>query len=158
MFSDEQLTFVQTQRVGRLATAGRDGRPHVVPVCYACDGSSLYIALDAKPKRVAPARLKRVRNLLDNPQVALVIDRYSEDWSALAYLLIQGAAVLLPPGDAEHERAVVLLRARYRQYRDRAIQEQPVIAIRPVSVVAWGALRDIGQKDQAARLDIPPPA
>jgi PPOX class probable F420-dependent enzyme len=135
-----QIAFIEAQRVGRLATADEDGRPHVVPVCYARDGLSFYIALDAKPKRVAHARLRRVRNILANPQAALVIDRYSDDWSALAYLLVRGAAALLPPGDAEHTRVVALLRERYPQYLAMPIDEQPVIVLRAESVVAWGAL------------------
>ncbi|HEX9370070.1 MAG TPA: TIGR03668 family PPOX class F420-dependent oxidoreductase [Roseiflexaceae bacterium] len=139
-FTDQQIAFLQSQRVGRLATADLAGRPHVVPVCYACDGASLYIALDAKPKRVAPERLRRVRNLLENPRVALVVDRYSDDWGELAYLLIQGSAELLPPGAVEHRRAVELLRQRYPQYRAMPIEGQPAIAIRPESVVGWGAL------------------
>jgi PPOX class probable F420-dependent enzyme len=109
-------------------------------VCYACDGASIYVALDAKPKRVAPQRLKRVRNLLENPRVALVIDRYSNEWSELGYLLIQGTATLLAPGDAEHSQAVGLLRDRYVQYLTMPIAEQPVIAIRPSSVVGWGVI------------------
>jgi len=70
--------------------------------------------------------------------VALVIDRYSDDWSELAYLLIQGTAALVRPGDAEHSRAVPLLRERYVQYLAMPIELQPVIAIRPAKVVAWG--------------------
>jgi hypothetical protein len=66
-----------------------------------------------------------------------VIDRYSDNWSELAYLLIQGHAGLLPPGDAEHSRAVGLLRERYVQYQTMPIADQPVIAIRPASVVGW---------------------
>src|SRR5262245_48099192 len=139
-FTPDQLAFLHAQRVGRLATADRAGHPHVIPVCYACDETSLYIALDAKPKRVAPERLRRVRNILENPQVALVIDHYSDDWSALAYVLIQGMAALLPPGNAEHASAVALLRGRYPQYGTMPIEEQPVIAIRPTAVVGWGAL------------------
>jgi PPOX class probable F420-dependent enzyme len=139
-FSDDQLAFLQSQRAGRLATASQNGIPHVIPVCYACDGASLYIALDAKPKRVAPPRLRRVRNILENPQIALVIDRYSDDWSQLAYLLIQGTAALLPPSAAEHGRAVALLRERYLQYQAMPIEQQPVIVIRAASVVEWGAI------------------
>jgi PPOX class probable F420-dependent enzyme len=135
-----QATFAEAQRIGHLATADRAGQPHVVPVCYAYAGGSFYIALDAKPKRVAHERLKRVRNILDNPQVALVIDRYDEDWSALAYLLVRGPAALLPPGSPEHTRAVELLRARYPQYQAMPIDEQPAIVIRVESIVAWGAI------------------
>ncbi|HEX5692200.1 MAG TPA: TIGR03668 family PPOX class F420-dependent oxidoreductase [Roseiflexaceae bacterium] len=139
-FTDAQIAFIETLRAGRLATASADGQPHVIPVCYARDGASFYIALDAKPKRVAPTQLRRVRNLLENPQVALVIDRYSDDWSELAYVLVRGAALLLPPGEAEHARAIDLLRARYPQYRAMPIEQQPIIAIRAESIVAWGAL------------------
>lgn len=138
-FTDEQLAFIQSQRVGRLATADRAGEPHVIPVCYACDGRSIFIALDAKPKRVAPQKLRRVRNLLENPLVALVVDRYSDDWSELAYVLIRGSAELLS-GGGEQLHAIALLRERYVQYQTMPIQEQPVIAIRPSSIAAWGAL------------------
>ena len=136
-FSPNQLAFLQAQRAGRLATATSDGAPHVIPVCYACDGANVYIALDAKPKRVAPERLRRIRNILENPRVALVIDRYSDDWSQLAYLLIQGTAALVQPDAAEHSRAVMLLRERYVQYLTMPIEQQPVIAIRPATVVEW---------------------
>jgi PPOX class probable F420-dependent enzyme len=139
-FSAEQLAFLQSQRAGRLATASQSGAPHVIPVCYACDGASLFIALDAKPKRVAPQRLRRVRNILENPRVALVIDRYSDDWSQLAYLLIQGRAALLRPSAAEHSRAVALLRERYAQYHAMPIERQPVIVIQPELVIGWGAI------------------
>jgi len=138
LFTPDQLAFLQSQRAGRLAIASSEGAPHVIPVCYACNGTSVYIALDAKPKRVAPERLRRIRNLLENPRVALVIDRYSDDWSQLAYLLIEGAAVLIPTGEAEHSRAVALLRERYVQYLSMPIEQHPVIAIRPAKVVAWG--------------------
>jgi coenzyme F420-0:L-glutamate ligase/coenzyme F420-1:gamma-L-glutamate ligase len=146
-FTAEQLAFLEKQRVGRLASANFNAAPHVVPVCYACDGQRLYIALDSKPKRVAPARLRRVRNILENPQVALVIDRYSEDWETLAYLLIEGSATLLPSSDPGHSRAIGLLRGRYPQYQAMPIEQQPVIAIEPTKIVGWGALRHTPQDE-----------
>jgi PPOX class probable F420-dependent enzyme len=139
-FTAEQLRFLARQRAGRLASAAPDGMPHVVPVCYACDGARLYIALDAKPKRVAPERLKRIRNILANPQVALVVDHYSDDWAELAYLLVQGRAELLPPSDQTHAPAVELLRARYPQYLAMPIEQHPMIAMTPLRIVGWGAL------------------
>jgi coenzyme F420-0:L-glutamate ligase / coenzyme F420-1:gamma-L-glutamate ligase len=137
IFSEQQLAFLDAQRAGRLATATRDGAPHAIPVCYACDSANVYIALDAKPKRVAPERLRRVRNILENPRVALVIDRYSDDWSELAYLLIQGTATLVQPGQPKHTGAIALLRRRYVQYQSMPIEQHPVIAIRPTRVVGW---------------------
>lgn len=140
-FTAEQSAFIEAQRVARLATSDALGQPHVVPVCYAHAELSFYIALDAKPKRVAPERLKRVRNIHANPQVALVIDRYAEDWRSLAYLLVQGVATLLPVGDVEQRHAVTLLRMRYPQYHAMPIHEHPVIVLRASSVVAWGAIQ-----------------
>ena len=142
LFTAEQLGFLAAQRVGRLASADRAGVPHAVPVCYACDGARLYIALDSKPKRVPPERLRRVRNLLENPHVALVVDRYSDDWAALAYLLVQGKAPLLPLAHPAHAKAVALLRARDPQDRAMPIGREPVIASEPGRVVAWGRLAE----------------
>lgn len=136
--TDQQLLFLQTQRVGRLATADPTGAPHVIPVCYACERHAIAIPLDTKPKRVTPQQLKRVRNILANPQVAFVVDHYSEDWNELAYLLIRGHATLLPVDSPEHQQFVVLLQHRYAQYRSMPIAAQPIIAIHPTSVVAWG--------------------
>src|SRR3954447_15918390 len=98
--------YVGAQRVARLATADREGRPYVVPVCYAFDGRRFYIALDDKPKTVSPRRLKRGRNILDNPQVSLLIDTYHEDWSRLTHVLITATATLIEPGSPDHARAI----------------------------------------------------
>ncbi|PYN10476.1 MAG: TIGR03668 family PPOX class F420-dependent oxidoreductase, partial [Candidatus Rokuibacteriota bacterium] len=68
--------LLRESRVARLGTADRAGQPLVVPVCYVFDGHACFSAIDAKPKRVAPRALRRVRNIADNPQVSLVVDRY----------------------------------------------------------------------------------
>jgi coenzyme F420-0:L-glutamate ligase / coenzyme F420-1:gamma-L-glutamate ligase len=140
ILSPEQTAFLVRQRVARLATADGAGEPHVVPVCFACSPGGIYIALDEKPKDVPPERLKRVRNILENPRVALVTDRYAEDWSLLAFVMVRGRAVLLEPGAEEHAAAVRLLRGKYHQYEKMHIEENPVIAIRPERAASWGAL------------------
>ena len=131
-------TFIKSQRVARLATADATARPHVVPVCFVYDGTHFYTALDRKPKRTGPLRLKRVRNIIENPNVALVLDRYREDWQDLAYVLVQGTARVLESGP-EQQRAVTLLREKYAQYQDMAIESAPVIQITPDRFVPWGA-------------------
>src|SRR5215212_327722 len=136
LFDETQAAWLATRRVAHLATAGPDGAPHVVPVCFAWDGQALYIALDAKPKRVAPTQLKRVRNILANPQVAFLCDHYDEDWSRLGYLLIHGTADLQGPGP-EAAPAMALLREKYPQYRVMPIELQPVIRIVPERVTGW---------------------
>ncbi|MBA2442192.1 MAG: TIGR03668 family PPOX class F420-dependent oxidoreductase, partial [Rubrobacter sp.] len=148
----EATAFLVRQRVARLATADGSGNPHAIPVCFACPrgAGSLYIALDEKPKGVDPRRLKRVRNMLENPRVALVADRYAEDWSLLAYVLVRGRAELLEPGGEEHRAAVRLLRGKYHQYERMAIEENPVISIRPERAVSWGALEEASEDSPEA--------
>lgn len=141
-----EIVFVQRGRVAHFATAGTDGTPHLVPVCYELaiedeKFGAIYIALDEKPKRVAPGELRRVRNLLANPRVTLLVDRYDDaDWTQLAFVRIDGEASLLAPGLAEHEMAVTLLRAKYPQYQAMALPERPIIAITPTAIHSWGAL------------------
>jgi PPOX class probable F420-dependent enzyme len=131
--------LIRNHRVARLATAGADCRPAVVPICYAVDGDVIYSPVDEKPKRVAPAELKRVRNIRANPNVSLVVDDYSEDWSKLCYVMIAGRAEVISPGESEHARAVALLREKYEQYRSMAIDERLIVKIEMKSVKHWDA-------------------
>jgi coenzyme F420-0:L-glutamate ligase/coenzyme F420-1:gamma-L-glutamate ligase len=136
----QAAAFLASRRVGRLATADAAGRPHVVPICYVLDGASLLLALDEKPKRVDVGRLRRVRNIQENPNVAVVVDDYSEDWSRLAFVLVRGAGSLVRPGEPAHAPAVALLRAKYPHYQAMALEERPLLQIAMTRVAAWGAL------------------
>ena len=135
-----QAAFLVRQRVARLATASDSGEPHAIPVCFAFDGRFIHIALDEKPKNVPPTRLKRVRNILENSNVALVADRYSEDWDLLAYVMVRGRARLVEAGAPEHSAAIRLLRGKYQQYEQMKIEENPIISIHPERIASWGAL------------------
>ena len=139
MMADEQATFLASQRVGHLATADARGNPHVVPVCFAIDNDSLYVTIDQKPKRASARPLKRLRNLMDNPSVAFVADRYDEDWRRLGWVMLRGRADILAHG-AEHDLAQTLLRERYAQYRAMELADLPVIALRIEHVTSWGNL------------------
>ena len=129
--------FIRSARVARLATADRKGRPHAVPICFALDGKALYSPIDEKPKKSSPLKLKRIKNIRANSDVAVVIDHYDENWKKLAYVLITGRATILLGGQ-KHKRAVLLLRRKYPQYRRMAIQDRPMIRIRPTRVRSWG--------------------
>ena len=137
LFTPEQARFLTSRRVGRLATATADGRPHVVPVCYAFDGALLYTPIDEKPKRVGAGELRRIKNLRENPRVSLVVDDYDEDWSKLGFVIVQGRAEIVERGD-ERTEALALLREKYPQYRVMALEERPLLVIEPESVAAWG--------------------
>ena len=138
MFSQEVSDFVANRRVARLATADAGGAPYVVPICFAFDGTRIYSAIDLKPKRVGGRALKRIRNILENPQVAIVIDDYSEDWSELAYVMIRGRAEIIEDGE-ERDCAEALLREKYAQYADMLVHGCAVIRIIPERVASWGA-------------------
>src|SRR5918999_1145516 len=111
MLSEQEREFVEARRIGHLATADRSSAPHVVPVCFGLAGQRLYITIDRKPKREG-VPLRRLRNIADNPRIAIVFDRYDEDWRRLAWVMLYGRAEILAEGD-EHARAQALLKARY---------------------------------------------
>lgn len=129
-------------KVARLATLDARRGPHIVPICFAYDGKVFYTAIDQKPKRVTPERLARLRNILAAPQVALLIDKYDEDWTQLWYILVRGKAQLIPmSGHKERAWAIRKLRAKYPQYSGRMLADDaPVIRITPQQTTSWGKI------------------
>jgi PPOX class probable F420-dependent enzyme len=138
VLSDRERLFLDRRRVGHLATADGSGVPHVVPVCYALRENTLYIAVDEKPKRPG-ALLKRLRNIDANAAVAVVVDRYDENWARLGWVMLRGRAEILTEGP-EHEDAQALVRSRYEQLRAMRIETLPVIAVRIERATSWGDL------------------
>jgi PPOX class probable F420-dependent enzyme len=137
--SRKAAAFIRAARVAHLATANAEGEPLVVPICFIFDGKHLYTPIDEKPKKTAPANLRRVKNITANPRVCLIVDRYDEDWRRLAYVLISGKARLLRRG-SNHAKAVAMLRRKYRQYRAMALDKRPTIMIAPTRLAVWGSL------------------
>jgi hypothetical protein len=74
--------------------------------------------------------------------VALVVDRYDEQWSRLAWVQLRGTAGLLHDGPP-YERGIALLAARYPQYGAVPLVGRPLLVIRPRQVRSWRA--DVGQ-------------
>jgi PPOX class probable F420-dependent enzyme len=121
--------------VARLATVGPDGRPHVVPSCFAVDGDTLYTAVDEKPKRTR--ELQRLRNIRAHPQVEVVVDHYEEDWSRLWWARLQGRARVAELDEWVRE----LLAAKYPQYRSQP-PAGPLVVVEIERVVEWAAEPD----------------
>lgn len=143
LLSARERRFIETRRVAHFATADAGAAPQVVPVCFGLVEDTLYIAIDRKPKRAGDRPLKRLRNIVANPQAAIVFDRYDEDWQRLAWVMLHGHAEILSGGDedaAEHVRAQALVQARYPQLAAMAIADLPVIALRIARVASWGDL------------------
>jgi len=120
-------------RVARLATAGADGRPHLVPVTFAVHGEVVVIAVDHKPKTTT--NLRRLRNIRENDQVSLLVDHYEEEWRRLWWVRVDGTARVLAE-EVERAEPVAWLCAKYEQYRERP-PTGPVIRIDVVTVVNW---------------------
>ena len=139
MLSAHERHFVDTRRVGHLATADSHAVPHVVPVCFSLSEDTLYITIDGKPKRSSGRSLKRLANITENPRAAIVFDRYDENWQRLAWVMLRGRAEILTAG-LEHDRAQAQLLKRYGQLAAMQIAPLPVIAIRIDRVVSWGDL------------------
>jgi len=101
-------------------------------------GDSLYITIDEKPKRT-DIPLKRLRNIMENPEIAVMVDHWDEDWRRLAWVMLRGRAEILSDGE-EHDNAQARLRERYPQYRTMDLAPLPVIALRIARALAWGDL------------------
>ena len=136
--SPAQDRFLRSARTGHLATADAKGRPQVVPVCFVFDGQAIYSVLDAKPKTTPLRQLRRVKNILDNPQVSLVVDHYEENWDKLQYILVSGDAELLE-SDEKWVVAIAMLREKYPQYQAMDLDQSPVIKITPVRYSPWSS-------------------
>lgn len=139
IFNEAERAFLTRMRVARMATADAAGQPHVIPIVFAIDGRALYTPLDEKPKRVAPRQLKRVRNLLANPQIAIVVDHWDEDWTRLAWVMVSGRGQVVEEGEA-HAAGVRLLQEKYPQYGAMPLDGRPLIVVTPLRVTSWGVL------------------
>lgn len=112
-----------------LVTVLPDGSPHAVPVVFARRGEDLVHAVDAKPK--SGKQLQRLRNIEADPRAMMLFDRYDEDWSKCAWVMVHGDARIEPPGSADD-----LLASRYEQYRAQPGGGE-VIALTPRRITWW---------------------
>ena len=131
----EARALFATADVARLATVRGDGAPHVVPVCFAIAGGIVYTAVDAKPKRTLA--LARLAHIASEPRVALLADRYDDDWTRLWWVRIDGEARVVADAD-ERGRALAALAQAYTQYAE-APPQGAVIAIEPRRFSGWRA-------------------
>ena len=143
MINDSYLkTIIDKATVARLATVDSECKPHLIPVVFVFDNDCYFIPIDEKTKRSRPEKLKRVKNIQQNPNVALLIDEYNEDWTKLYFIMIQGKASIIGSKELERnellllEKAHRLLSRKYLQYQKIGIGEY-VIMIIPQKVITW---------------------
>ena len=130
--SGKVLAFIRSQRVARLATVGRDGTPHNIPVCTVAANGRLYFASEKDARKV--------RNIARNPAVALAFDHYTENWKRLAGAMVVGSASIIDQG-AAFRRARQALYRKYKSYaRVEPIEEgeSVIVCVAPTSSFSWG--------------------
>ena len=124
--------MIQWERVCRVATAGKSGMPHLVPVCHVLHNGKIYFASGDDGRKM--------KNLADNPRVTVTVDSYSDVWPALRGVMVQGTAKLIERGP-RFRRIRALLYKKYPQYpREAALSESDsvVVEVTPVRVFSWG--------------------
>jgi PPOX class probable F420-dependent enzyme len=126
--------LLAAERVARLAFLDGEDRPRVLPVTYAMAGGSAWSAIDEKPKRAAePARVRYLRR---RPEAALCVDRYSDDWSRLAWVQLLGRTAVVAVEDAPE--AMAALAQRYEPYRERT-PPGPLLRLSVERSLSWRA-------------------
>jgi PPOX class probable F420-dependent enzyme len=136
MTGEEARRRFAAARVARLATADAEGVPHLVPVVFAVQDDSVFVAVDRKPKRTTA--LKRLANVRANPRVALLADHYEEGWEALWWVRADGSGRVVEPGSDDARHAVRLLQDRYPQHRAEP-PEGPVLVVAVERWSGWSA-------------------
>ncbi|MBF9069397.1 TIGR03668 family PPOX class F420-dependent oxidoreductase [Streptacidiphilus fuscans] len=131
--SEECRSRLERARSARLATASAAGAPHLVPITFVCERDRLYFAIDHKPK--SASELRRLANIRENPQVSVLVDHYDEDWTQLWWVRVDGHAEIGEHGP-ERERALDLLAAKYRAYRETR-PEGALVTIAIEHITGW---------------------
>jgi PPOX class probable F420-dependent enzyme len=126
--------LLESSRVARLALLDEEDLPRVLPVTFAVLDDAVWSAIDRKPKRVAePARVRRLRR---RPEAAVLVDRYDDDWSRLAWVELRGSVSIVPASDAKP--ALAALTAKYPQYADEP-PPGPLLRVAVERTVCWSA-------------------
>ena len=125
--SQKEKRYLDRARICRVASADKRGTPHVAPLCHAFDSArrTAYVATSGRT----------ARNLSKRPTAALACDDYFENWGRLRGLVARARARIIWRGP-ELDRAVRLLKKKYKQYRDYEFDEAIALDIERVS--SWG--------------------
>ena len=118
-------------RVGRLGLLDEEDLPRLLPITFALFEGAVWSAIDQKPKRSPePARLRRLRR---RPSAALLVDRYEDDWSRLAWVELRGPVSVEPLGPA-----LEALVGKYPQYVEEP-PPGPLLRLSVERVTCWRA-------------------
>lgn len=123
--------LVNVWPVARLATTSKIGVPHAVPIVFVVEATVLYSPIDGKLKR--GTSLKRLRNVVENPRVSLLLDDYQDDWQRLWWVRLDGKAEVYVPDAIKASEIEKQLLQKYPQYEDRSLLPHDIQYLR----IAW---------------------
>lgn len=116
VFSDQELDYLADKRLGRLATIGADGLPHVVPLGWSYNPVLDTIDIGGHDF----AKTRKFRNVQANPKVALAVDDVLPPWQPRC-VMIRGEAEALEQAAGPDGTPL-----------------GPIIRIHPAHVISWG--------------------
>ena len=120
-FTEEEIDYLRSQRSARLATVGRDGRPHVVPVTFHYNADEDAVDVGG----VSFGSTKKWRDGKLNPKVTLLVDDVLSNPRRARALEIRGDAEL-------HETGGSKINPRFGNF------DEAYFRIRPKRIVSWG--------------------
>jgi PPOX class F420-dependent enzyme/OxyR family protein len=129
IFTKNELDYMREQKLGRLATADRDGNPHVVPVGFRHNLETDTIDIGGH----GIAQTKKWRDVGRHPRVAFVIDDVLPPWRPRSIEVLADAE-LLESGGEEFGRGF----------------DPQIIRLHPVKIIAWG----LDEKRQSRKVNI----
>ena len=119
VFTPGEIRYLTSQTMGRLATVGPDGRPHIVPLTFIFNEAEDTVDLGG----IDFANTKKWRDAQANPKVTFLVDDASPD----------GAHAVEIRGDAEiHQQGGSAINSRFPQFVEQFIR------LRPRHIVSWG--------------------
>jgi len=128
VFTDKEIEYLAGQRLGRIATVGADGQPHVVPTSFRYNPD--HDAIDVGGLRMS--QTKKVRDVRQTGRATIVVDDVLPPWQP-RMIEIRGTAEVVPSGG-------------------KAIMdsfEDTVVRITPTRIIAFGI--DSGDRESNAR-------
>jgi pyridoxamine 5'-phosphate oxidase family protein len=136
-FTVTEIEYLQSQPLGRIATADADGRPHVMPVGVFYDAESQSVVIGATGGMVTS---KKFRDARRRPDVAVVVDDLAavEPWTPRGLEIRGRAETHTDGGEAVGERVGATFRF-----------EPAWIRVRPRRILSWGI--DNGSFEMSAR-------
>jgi pyridoxamine 5'-phosphate oxidase family protein len=130
VFSDKELDYLAGQRLGRIATVGPDGQPHVVPTSFRYNPE--HDAIDVGGMRMS--QTKKVRDVLRSGKAAIVVDDVLPPWQP-RMIEIRGTAQVIPDGGKAFGNGF----------------EDTIVRIHPIRVISFGI--DPGEQRSARSVD-----